>query len=135
VPVFRSASAPVFTASQPGLDPKIPTPHLTVRGYAAPSRGAKEVCAWHATFAPGVPQTPGTLTHEWYFLVLSGVASVELDGTHIELEPGDSMTVPANVPVSLGNPHDEQLELLEVCPVGTQLAFPGMDPFTPQWVE
>lgn len=135
MPVFRSSSAPVFTASRPDQSPNVPLPHLKVRGYAAPSRGAKEICAWHATFAPGLPLTPGTLTHEWYFLVISGIAAVSLNGTEIELKPGDSMTVPANVPVALGNPHDEPLELLEVAPVGVKLAFPGMEPFTPEWAE
>lgn len=135
VPVIESSSAPLFTFTMPGSDPKIPTPHISVRGYAAPSRSAKEICVWRITFAPGLPQRIGMVDHEEFFMVLSGVASIILDGTPIELNPGDGVIVPPNTPVGIGNSHDEPVELVEVCPAGTRVTFPGMDPFVPVWAE
>lgn len=135
MPVIESSDAPVFTFTMPGLDPTIPSPHITVRGYAAPSRGSKEVCVWRITFAPGVPTRQGTVDHEEFFTVLSGVASITLDGEPIELKTGDSVIVPAGTPVGMGNLHDEPVELMEVCPVNSRVTFPGMEPFVPVWAE
>jgi quercetin dioxygenase-like cupin family protein len=134
VPVIRSSDAPVFTVNKPGLD-KIPTPHLKIHSYTAPSRGAKEICVWRITLAPNLPQRMGTMDHEEFFMVLSGVASITLDGTEIELNPGDGVFVPPNTPVGMGNLHDEPAELVECCPVGLQVTFPGMEPFRPTWTE
>jgi quercetin dioxygenase-like cupin family protein len=135
VPVIENSDAPVFTFTMPGLDPKIPNPHISVLGYAAPSRGSKEVCVWRITFAPGVPQRMGTVDHEEFFMVLSGVASITLDGMPIELNPGDGVIVPANTPIGMGNAHDAPVELVEVCPVGSRVTFPGIEPFVPVWAE
>jgi quercetin dioxygenase-like cupin family protein len=73
--------------------------------------------------------------HEEFFMVLSGVASVTLDETRYELNPGDGVIVPANASVGMGNLHDEPVEMVEVCPVGLRVTFPGMDPFVPAWAE
>jgi quercetin dioxygenase-like cupin family protein len=135
VPVIRNSDAPIFTFTMPGQDPKIPTPHLKVQGYAAPSRGSKEMCVWRITLAPGLPQRTGTVDHEEFFMVLSGAASITLDGTEIELNPGDGVIVPANTLVGMGNLHDEPVEMVEVCPAGIKVSFPGMEPFTPAWAE
>jgi quercetin dioxygenase-like cupin family protein len=135
MPIIRGSDAPVFTFTRPGVDPKIPTPHLKIHGYAAPSRGSKEMCVWRIILAPGLPQRVGVVNHEEFFLVLSGVASVTLDTTQYELKPGDGVIVPANTTVGMGNLHDEPVEMVEVCPVGIQVAFPGMDPFVPLWAE
>lgn len=135
MPVIESSDAPVFTFTMPGLSSDIPTPHIEVRGYAAPSRGSKEMCAWRIVFAPGVPPRTGMVDHEEFFMVLSGTASIILDGEPVELGAGDGVIVPANTKIGMGNLHDKPVELVEVCPVGSKVSFPGMDPFLPVWAQ
>jgi mannose-6-phosphate isomerase-like protein (cupin superfamily) len=135
LPVIRAADAPVYTFTRPGQDPAIPTPHLKIHGYAAPSRGSKELCTWRIILAPGLPQREGVVNHEEFFMVLSGTATVTLDGTQYELSAGDGVVVPANTSVGMGNLHDEPVEMIEVCPVGIQVSFPGMQPFVPDWAQ
>lgn len=68
-------------------------------------------------------------------MTLSGIASIVVDGKPVELKPGDGIILPANTPVGMGNLHDEPVELMEACPVGTRVTFSGMDPFVPVWAE
>jgi quercetin dioxygenase-like cupin family protein len=133
MPVISGSSAPILTYSLPGTEPPPETPHLTVRCYAAPSRGSKELCTWHVTFAPRLPPRSGVIDREYIALVLSGNVEIVLDRVPHQLSPGDVLIVPANTEISLGNPHDEPVEMIEVVPVGTQVTFPGEEPIVPPW--
>ena len=135
MPVIQGSSAPVFTYSLPGGDSLPDIPHLTVRGLAAPSRGSKETCVWRMTVAPGAPPRMGMVSREEIFFVLSGRATVDLDGTEYHLNEGDVLIAPPQTKFGIGNPHDEPVEMMVVFPIGGRAIAPGMDPFVPPWAE
>lgn len=135
MPVIRDSSAPVFTYTLPGVEPPPPMPHLTVRGLAAPSRGSKETCVWRMTVASGAPKRMGTVDREEIFVVLSGRATVRLDGEEHNLDTGDTLIAPANITFGIGNPYGEPAEMLVVLPVGGRATAPGLEPFVPPWAQ
>ncbi|MBT1065899.1 cupin domain-containing protein [Bowmanella sp. Y26] len=51
---------------------------------------------------------------EQFFYVLSGVASLEVAGAIHELKPNQGFLVPAGVPHTLSNQHEQPLEFLVV---------------------
>jgi quercetin dioxygenase-like cupin family protein len=124
MPIISGASAPTFTA-----------PQISCVGLAAPSRGAKETCAWRATLEPGATGQEHSVDREEVFVALSGTGTVTLQGAESTLGPGDALVVPAHTPFKLANPGDEPLELVCVLPVGARAHMPGQDPFTPPWAE
>lgn len=135
MPVIQSASAPVFTYSMPGVDTLPDTPHLTVRGLAAPSRGSTQTCVWRLTIAPNTPPRFGTVDHEEIFHVLSGAADVKLGEDDHHLAVGDTMIVPPNTTFGISNPNGESVEFVVVLPVGGQAHVPGEQSFTPPWAQ
>lgn len=73
------------------------------------------------TFAPGGGAVERSVhAGEEFWLVLSGVGEVELEGHEpIRLEEGDTMCFQATTPHSIRNPGDEELRLLAVTTSGT----------------
>src|SRR5436190_19568780 len=69
MPIVKSSLAPLFEL-----------PALSVRGLAAPSRGARETCVWQITLAPGTPGTPHSVDREEIFVALGGEAQIAIDG-------------------------------------------------------
>ncbi|MFF5205645.1 cupin domain-containing protein [Streptosporangium sp. NPDC000396] len=124
MPVISGATAPVFTL-----------PHVTAIGLAAPSRGAKETCAWRFTVAPGTPAAEHSVDREEVFVLLSGGAIATLDGVEHPLVSGDALIVPPGTPFGIANPYDEPLEMVAVLPVGGRATMPGGEPFVPPWAQ
>jgi len=87
------------------------------------------------TVAPATPPRMGTVDHEEIFHVLTGRATVTLDGAQHQLSPGDTLVVPPEVTFGIGNPHDAPVEFVVVFPVGGRARAPGMEPFVPPWAE
>ena len=102
---------------------------------ATPSRGSRETSVWRVEIAPHTPATPHSLTREEIFVVLDGVAAVDIDGVATAAHPGDAIVVPAEVEFALANDGDVPLRLLCCMPVGGQGRMPGGEPFTPPWAQ
>jgi len=98
---------------------------------ATPSRGSVETSVWRVHLDAGQPAVPHQLTREETFVVLSGEASVEIDGALHTAHPGDAIVVPPGVDFALGCPVGT-LELLCCMPVGGQ-AVTAEGTFTPPW--
>jgi len=123
MPIVKSSLAPSFDL-----------PALSVRGLAAPSRGARETCVWQLTLAPGTPGTPHSVDREEIFVALGGEAQIAIDGAPpVALGVGDAAIVPAGRPFSLSNPGPVPFTALAVLPVGSQASLPGQAPFCPPW--
>ena len=123
MPIVKSSLAPLFEH-----------PALSVRGLAAPSRGARETCVWHITLAPGTPGIPHSVDREEIFVALGGEAQIAIDGAPpVALGAGDTAIVPAGRPFSLSNPGPEPFTALAVLPVGGQASLPGQEAFCPPW--
>jgi quercetin dioxygenase-like cupin family protein len=100
---------------------------------ATPTRGCRRTSVWQVELPPGTSPTPHQLTDEEIFVVLEGVARVELDGVGSDAAQGDAVVVPAGVTFGLGNDGDVPARLLCCFPVGGQAQLPGGEPFTPPW--
>jgi mannose-6-phosphate isomerase-like protein (cupin superfamily) len=124
VPLIAAADTPTF-AEIPGL---------TVRGCAAPSRGATETSTWHLLLAPGADGAPHSVTREEIFMVLAGSAVATVDGEDQPLGPGDTLIVPPGVRFALANPGDQPCEAIAVQPAGGQAVLDG-EPFSPPWTR
>ena len=123
MPIVKSDLAPLFEL-----------PALSVRGLAAPSRGARETCVWHITLPPGTPGTPHSVDREEIFVALGGQAHIEIDGgSPVALGVGDAAIVPAGRPFSLSNRGAVPFTALAVLPVGGQASLPGQPQFCPPW--
>ncbi|GAB2721313.1 cupin domain-containing protein [Nocardia thraciensis] len=122
--VLRGATAPVFESD-----------HVTAVGLTAPSRGAKQTCAWRFRMSPAAPAAPHRVDREEIFVLISGRAVAELEGERHELSAGDALIVPPDTTFSVSNPHAEPLEMVAVLPVGGRAVMPGMDPFVPPWAR
>jgi quercetin dioxygenase-like cupin family protein len=100
---------------------------------ATPTRGSRRTSVWQVEVRPGTSPTTHQLTDEEIYVVLDGVARVELDGVGYDAGPGAAVVVPAGVPFALGNDSDAPTKLLCCFPVGGQAVLPGGEPFTPPW--
>jgi quercetin dioxygenase-like cupin family protein len=103
-----------------------------VVGLAAPSRGARETCAWRLTLAPGASSPDHTLDREEVFVALAGEARATLDGTTHAVRQGDGLIVPAGVSFTLATAGDEPFEAIACLPVGG-LATVGGHAAAPPW--
>jgi mannose-6-phosphate isomerase-like protein (cupin superfamily) len=124
MPVVHAAMAPSFSIE-----------HATFTGLAAPSRGAKETCAWRVTVDPGAPAAPHMLDREEVLIVLSGRAEATVGDDRYGLAGGDALVVPPHTTLALANPYPEPLEIVAVLPVGGHAIMPGQEPFVPPWAQ
>ncbi|MEY2565571.1 MAG: hypothetical protein QOE35_100 [Actinomycetota bacterium] len=123
---------PVVTA------PSSPTHDLGSTRFtslASPTRGSRETSLWHAEIDAGTEPTPHSLSREEVFVVLSGTASVRIDGVEETATSGDAIIVPPGVMFELRNGGPEPLRLLCCMPVGGQASMPDGVPFTPPWAQ
>ena len=93
----------VITADQA---PRFEFAGVEFTGYAAPSRGSADLCAWQIRVSPGlVSDQAHTLDQDEIFMINSGVITLSPDGP--KLAAGDCVIVPAGTPIQLSNPgHD-----------------------------
>jgi mannose-6-phosphate isomerase-like protein (cupin superfamily) len=82
--VIRHEDAPTF--QQGGV---------TARGYAAPSRGARDLSLWRLQLVPGERSPEHVLSREEVFLCTEGSACATLDGVDARVGPRDCLVVPA----------------------------------------
>jgi quercetin dioxygenase-like cupin family protein len=122
MPLLQSPSCPTFDL-----------PALSVRGLAAPSRGARETCVWRLVLPPGAPGAVHSVDREEIFVGLSGQASATLDGVTHQVGPGDTLIVPAGRPFALANPGAEPFEALAVLPVGGLATMASGETICPPW--
>jgi mannose-6-phosphate isomerase-like protein (cupin superfamily) len=120
----------VITASEA---PRFELPGVEFTGYAAPSRGSAELCAWQITVAPAlVSEMPHTIDRDEVFLVTSGRIRLTEDG--LVLVAGDCAVVPAGEQIRLVNPDAEPATAYVAIRAGfTAKAADGTAIGTPPW--
>jgi mannose-6-phosphate isomerase-like protein (cupin superfamily) len=118
--------------------PTAPTHQLggaSFTSLATPSRGSKNISVWQVEIQPGTPATPHRLTMEEVFVILSGSASIRIDGEPATAGPGDVVVVPAAVDFEILAGGSAPLRALCCLPVGGQARLGDGEPFTPPWAE
>ena len=103
--------------------------------YAAPARGAAEVCAWRLDLPAGQPGQPHRITREEVFYVLAGAPRVRLDGASHELAAGDVLVAPAGATLAVENPGDAPAQFWVSCSVGLEAELADGSRITPPWVR
>lgn len=127
MPIVRAAESPRFE-----LD------GFHFFGLTAPSRGAAELCTWRLEIEPGagVGGEFHRLDHEEVFIGLEGTVTVDLEGEHIELSPGDALAVPARQLMRVSNTSGARTRTLVCVPAGIQAVFAdGRAIGTPPWAQ
>ena len=124
MPVVEAPSAPTHVLAG-----------ATFTALATPSRGSRDTSMWSASIAPGTPAAPHTLTREEVVVVLTGTATVRLDGVPGNATEGDAIVVPPGVAFELANESDEVLRLMCCMPVGGQARLPDGTLMTPPWTQ
>ncbi len=115
--------------------PRFDLPGVQFTGYAAPSRGSDELCAWQITVAPGlVSDQAHTLDTDEVFLVTSGTIRLSQDSQ--PLTAGDCAIVPAGSPILLSNPGAEEATAHVLVKAGfTGKMADGTTVPTPPWAK
>ena len=124
MPVIPAAVAPTH---------ELPGSRFT--SLATPSRGSVDTAVWQVELEPGTSSPPHSLTREEVFVVLEGIATVEIDGLGATASPGDAIVVPAATTFTLANLGPSSLRMLCCFPVGGQAALDDGSTFTPPWAE
>ena len=115
--------------------PRFELPGLAFAGFAAPSRGSAELCAWRLTVAPGTAaESPHTLDHDEVFLVVSGAVRLAPGGERVTA--GDVAVVPAGEAIQLSNAADGPADVIVAIHAGfTAKAADGTVIGTPPWAQ
>jgi mannose-6-phosphate isomerase-like protein (cupin superfamily) len=113
--------------------PRFELPGLEFAGFAAPSRGSAELCAWRLTVAPGtVGDAPHTLDRDEVFLVVSGAIRLAPGGEVVAA--GDAAVVPAGEGIQLSNASAGPAEVIVAIRAGfTAKTADGQAIGTPPW--
>ncbi|MFC6081523.1 cupin domain-containing protein [Sphaerisporangium aureirubrum] len=74
------------------------TPIAVMTTFASPRQGGAGIAVWRVDMPAGRSGPPHAFDTEQVWTVLSGAATVELDGETTEVGPGDTVVMPAGAP-------------------------------------
>ena len=120
--IITAKDAPTF--SQPGLE---------ATGYAAPSRGTRELSLWRLELAAGEVSPDHSLSHEEVFLALAGSAVATIDGERHAFGSGDCLVVPPGAAFTLTAGNDGLGAVCAMAAGGRATLLPDGPTITPPW--
>jgi len=103
-----------------------------VVGLAAPSRGSREISAWHLHLEPGAASPPHALDREEVFLVLEGAIHATYADRVETAGVGEALLLAPHEEVTLSAPEDAALRAVAILPAGA-LATVGGEAHVPPW--
>lgn len=107
----------------------------TFHSFAAPARGATELCAWRVDVAAGTVGVPHRVSREEVLLVLSGVLSVTLDEVTASVSAGEVIVVPAGARFRIDNVSAVPASAWVTTNVGLTATLPDGSTLSPPWVR
>jgi quercetin dioxygenase-like cupin family protein len=110
------------------------TPNATMATLASPTQGGAALALWRVEMAAGQRGPEHTFDVEQVWTVVSGGASVELDGERDRVTTGDTLVLaPGTIRrIAAG---DSGFEALVVAPAGARaILSDGTDRGTPAWI-
>jgi quercetin dioxygenase-like cupin family protein len=122
------------------------TPNAVMTTFASPTQGGAATALWRVDMKPGQAGPLHAIDAEQIWTVLEGGASVRLGLDTIEVGPGDTLVMPADVPrritaaARLGvvaicaAPASMRAYPLDGSVVGAHVATPVGDKLVPAWV-
>ena len=115
--------------------PKFDLAGVEFTGYASPSRGSDDLCAWQIRVSGGLySEAPHMLDHDEIFMITSGKLRLHPDGpVHAA---GDCVIVPAGEPIQVINPGAEAATAHVIIRAGfTATMADGTAIGTPPWAQ
>jgi len=109
-------------------------PDTHVIAYAAPSRGATELCLWRIDIAPGSTSPLHHMDCEEVFLCTDGRAVVVTSAAERPIQAGDCLVLPAQTDFSFRVVGDEPFRALACIRAGGKATMAASgDTFVPPW--
>jgi len=110
------------------------TPNAVMTTLASPTLGGATDSMWQVDMRRGQAGPPHTFDTEQVWTVLSGGATVELDGGPATIQPGDTIVIPPGVPRQV-RAHPNGLAALVFARAGARAAMlDGTDRGVPDWI-
>ena len=122
-------------------------PSGLVTTLASPAQGGAGLAVWRMDITPGAAGPVHAYDTEQVWTVISGAATVELDGGAIRLAPGDTLVIPAGATRQMIADPQAGVSAISVTPGGTRAystagpiqvdphcALPDGDKLVPAWV-
>ncbi len=103
--------------------------------YASPTRGSRELCAWHIEIPGHTEGVRHRVSREEVLYVLSGTVQVSLDGQAEEAAAGDVILVPAGAQFGVDNPAEEPATAWVTTSVGLLGVLPDGSWISPPWTQ
>jgi len=122
MPILRSDDAPDFDLNG-----------ITIRGGAAPSRGASETMTWRITLRPGQRLPEHTHNHEEVFHVVEGSLTTSLGGEETRVGLDDTVVIPSGVRHTSFTDDASTATLLSIMPSGTVMIRDDGERVSPPW--
>jgi quercetin dioxygenase-like cupin family protein len=110
------------------------TPNATMTTYASPTLGASRQALWRVEMAAGAAGPNHVMGGEQIWTVLGGGASVEVDGVRHDLEPGDTVVLPADLPRRIHADAERGLQAVVTGPGADTASGLGREPVVPAWI-
>lgn len=116
--------------------PTFSLPGIQFTGHTAPSRGARELSTWRIQVEAGIVGEPHRLDREEVFIVLEGGLTVHVNDEEATLHTGDSLAVPADALLQVGNRGTMAAQAIVCVPAGFRATMgDGRELGTPPWAK
>jgi quercetin dioxygenase-like cupin family protein len=122
-------------------------PSGLVTTLASPAQGGAGLAVWRMDITPGAAGPVHAYDTEQVWTVISGAATVELDGGAITVTPGDTLVIPAGAIRQMIADPQAGVSAISITPAGTRAyspagpiqvdphcALPDGDKLVPAWV-
>jgi quercetin dioxygenase-like cupin family protein len=96
------------------------TPVAVMTTLASPTQGGAGMAVWRVDMRPGQAGPPHAIDTEQVWTVLDGGATIELGDETLDVEPGDTVVIPTDVPRRVISDPAAGLAAIVVAPAGTR---------------
>jgi quercetin dioxygenase-like cupin family protein len=104
------------------------TPNAVMTTLASPAQGNAACAVWRVDMRPGQAGPLHAIDAEQVWSVLEGGASLLLGPDTIELRPGDTVVMAADVPRRITADPEDGVVMIGVAPAGMRAYAPGATP-------
>ncbi|HMH90235.1 MAG TPA: cupin domain-containing protein [Streptosporangiaceae bacterium] len=100
-------------------------PSGLVTTLASPTQGGAGLAVWRMDITPGAAGPVHAYDTEQVWTVISGAATVELDGGAVTVAPGDTLVIPAGATRQMIADPQAGVSAISITPAGTRAYTPG----------
>jgi quercetin dioxygenase-like cupin family protein len=116
------AASAVIRAAQ---SRRVQAPSGLITTLASPAQGGAGLAVWRMDITPGAAGPVHAYDTEQVWTVISGRATVELDGGAVAVAQGDTLVIPAGATRQMIADPDAGVSAISITPAGTRAYTPG----------